>query len=378
MSSRSPDVIIVGAGIVGAACALELCRSGLECLVIDRGVIGGGATAAGMGHIVVMDDSEAQFALTSYSRQLWQDLRPQLPHEAEFDACGTLWVAADEEEMAEVHRKQKFYEQRGIRVDVLDGAALAKAEPNLRPGMAGGLRVVDDAVIYPPCAAQFLLELARQAGAELRTGVAVKSLLPEGGVELADGSRIAAGRSVSATGPWSPELTPGLPVRKRKGHLVITDRAPGFVHHQLVELGYLKSAHSMGKDSVAFNIQPRITGQMLIGSSRQFDAEDSAVDQPLLNRMLQRALEYLPRLGELSALRTWTGHRAATPDKLPLIGPSVVSDRIWLATGHEGLGITTSLGTGRLLADLLLDRPTAIPAAPFAPSRFAKGDTAHE
>jgi glycine/D-amino acid oxidase-like deaminating enzyme len=376
--NQNPDIIIVGAGIVGAACALECARGGLRTLVLDRGCIGGGTTAAGMGHVVVMDDSEAQFALTSYSRQLWQDLRPQLPREVEFDACGTLWVAADDEEMAEVHRKQKFYEQRAVRVDVLDGAALAQAEPNLRPGMAGGLRVVDDAVIYPPCAAQFLLELANQAGAELRTGVAVKSLLPEGGVELADGSRIAAGHSVSATGPWSPELTPGLPVRKRKGHLVITDRAPGFVHHQLVELGYLKSAHSMGKDSVAFNIQPRITGQMLIGSSRQFDAEDSAVDQPLLNRMLQRALEYLPGLGELSAIRTWTGHRAATPDKLPLIGPSVVSDRIWLATGHEGLGITTSLGTGRLLADLLLDRPTAIPAAPFAPSRFAKGDVAHE
>src|SRR5581483_6707681 len=136
------------------------------------------------------------------------------------------------------------------------------------------------------------------------------------GVRLADGSRISAGRCVSATGPWSPELTPGLAVRKRKGHLVITDRAPRFVRHQIVELGYLKSAHSTGKDSVAFNIQPRITGQMLIGSSRQFDVETSAVDQPILNRMLQRAFEYLPGLGRLSAIRVWTGHRAATPDKL--------------------------------------------------------------
>ena len=376
--SQNYDIIIVGAGIVGAACALECARGGLRTLVLDRGCIGGGTTAAGMGHVVVMDDSEEQFALTNFSRQLWHELRPQLPREVEFDACGTLWVAADAEEMAEVYRKQKFYEQRGVRVEVLDAAGVAKAEPNLRAGMAGGLRVVDDAVIYPPCAAQFLLARAKEVGAELRTGVTVKSLLLEGGVLLADGTKISATRSVSATGPWSPELTLGLPVRKRKGHLVITDRAPGFVRHQIVELGYLKSAHSMGKDSVAFNIQPRITGQMLIGSSRQFDAEDSAVDQAILNRMLQRALEYLPKLGELSAIRTWTGHRAATPDKLPIIGPSVVSDKIWLATGHEGLGITTSLGTGRLLADLLLGRQSAIPAAPFAPARFAKGAATHE
>jgi glycine/D-amino acid oxidase-like deaminating enzyme len=345
--SRNYDIIIVGAGIVGAACAMECARNGLRTLVLDRGCIGGGTTAAGMGHIVVMDDSEEQFALTNYSRQLWHEMRRQLPPEVEFDACGTLWVAADEEEMAEVQRKQQVYRQRGVRVELLDAAGVAKAEPNLRPGLAGGLYVVDDAVIYPPCAARFLLEQAQQAGtADVRTGVLVKTLLPEGGVQLADGSCLSAGHSVNATGPWSPELTPGLPVRKRKGHLVITDRAPGFVRRQIVELGYLKSAHSMGNDSVAFNIQPRTTGQMLIGSSRQFDAEDRAVDQPILDRMLQRALEYMPGLAELSAIRTWTGHRAATPDKLPIIGPSVVSDRIWLATGHEGLGITTSLGTG--------------------------------
>jgi glycine/D-amino acid oxidase-like deaminating enzyme len=116
---------------------------------------------------------------------------------------------------------------------------------------------------------------------------------------------------------------------------------------------------------------------MLIGSSRQFDAEGAAVDHSILSRMLARAIEYLPALGKLSATRVWTGHRAATPDKLPLIGPSMENDRVWLATGHEGLGITTSLGTGRLLADLLLGRKTAIPSEPYAPSRFAHPTAAH-
>ena len=375
--SQSFDLIIVGAGIVGAACAAECAAAGLKTLVLDRGMIGGGTTAAGMGHIVVMDDSEPQFALTEYSRRLWLQLREQLSPDVEYEVCGTLWVAADDEEMAEARRKEKYYTERGARVEILDGEGVRRAEPNLRPGLAGGLRVVDDGVIYPPCAARFLIDKARRHGAEFRPGAAVKALLPEGGVELADGSRIAAARGVNATGPWSPELTPGLPVRKRKGHLVITDRYPGFVHHQIVELGYLKSAHSVSQDSVAFNIQPRQTGQMLIGSSRQFDAEGTEVDHSILNRMLARAIEYLPALRKLSATRVWTGHRAATPDKLPLIGPSLESDRIWLATGHEGLGITTSLGTGRLLADLLLGRETEIPPEPYAPSRFAHSTVPH-
>jgi len=371
--SDSFDIIIVGAGIVGAACAAECTRGGLKVLVLDRGPIGAGTTGAGMGHIVVMDDSEAQFALTAYSRSLWLHLMPDLPPDVEFDQCGTLWVAANEEEMAEVLRKQRRYTQRGVCVEVLDSAAVAKAEPSLRPGMAGALRVPDDAVLYPPCAARFLLDQARAHGAEVRTGVPVHELLAEGGVTLTDGSRIPADISLNATGPWSPALMPGLPVRKRKGHLVITDRYPGFVRHQVVELGYLKSAHSVVKGSVAFNIQPRKNGQMLIGSSRQFDAEDTSVDQSILDRMLQRALEYLPSLATLSAIRAWTGHRAATPDKLPLIGPASENNRIWLASGHEGLGITTSLGTGHLVADLLLNRKTEIPATPYLPVRLANG-----
>src|SRR5690349_8049367 len=156
--SQSFDVIIVGAGIVGAACAAECSSSELKVLVLDQGPISGGTTGAGMGHLVVMDDSEAQFALTNYSRLLWHQLVPELPDAVEYDQCGTLWVAADEEEMAEVRRKQKYYTERGVRVEVLDQAGLRQAEPNLRPGMAGGLRVLDDAVLYPPGAAAFLLE----------------------------------------------------------------------------------------------------------------------------------------------------------------------------------------------------------------------------
>jgi glycine/D-amino acid oxidase-like deaminating enzyme len=366
------DIIIVGAGVVGAACAAECARAGLKVLVLDRGPVGGGTTGAGMGHLVVMDDSEAQFVLTRYSRELWNNLAPDLPKAIEYVQCGTLWVAADDQEMAEVRRKASFYTQRGVRVEVLDAAGVAAAEPNLRPGLVGGLRVVEDAVLYPPCAARWLIELALARKAQVRTATAVTALLPEGGVILADGSRLSADAVVNAAGPWSPALHPGLPVRKRKGHLAVTERYTGYVHHQIVELGYLKSAHSVGTDSVAFNVQPRQTGQVLIGSSRQYDAEGTEINTPILQRMLRRALEYMPGLGRLTVTRCWTGHRAATPDKLPLIGPTPGNNKLWLATGHEGLGITTCLGTGRLLADLLLKRPTEIPAEPYAPARLLR------
>ena len=174
---------------------------------------------------------------------------------------------------------------------------------------------------------------------------------------------------MNAAGASAPDLTPGLEIKKRKGHLVITDRYPGFLRHQLVELGYLKSAHSVSSDSVAFNVQPRRTGQILIGSSRQYGAEHKEVDQHMLVRMLQRAQEYMPGLGQMSAVRVWTGFRAATPDKLPLIGPWPGDKSLFLATGHEGLGITTSLGTARILVDQITGAKPEIPIEPYLPSR---------
>lgn len=371
MPNTSYDAVIVGAGIVGAACAYECAKRGMKTAVVDRDVVGAGTTGAGMGHIVVMDDSEAQFALTHYSQNLWNDLAPELPEDVEYDRCGTIWVAADDEEMAEVRRKHEYYHERGVPTEALSPERLQHLEPNLRIGMAGGLLVAEDAVLYPPCAARFLLMRAQERGATLFLGTAVAEI-GHGKVQLTDGSEFAAKIIVNATGAFAPELTPGVEVKKRKGHLVITDRYPGFLRHQLVELGYLKSAHTVSSDSVAFNVQPRRTGQILIGSSRQYGAEHKEVDQPILARMLRRAAEYMPALAEMSALRAWTGFRPATPDKLPLTGPWKGDESLFLATGHEGLGITTSLGTARILVDQITGVKPEIPIEPYLPSRIAK------
>ena len=370
MSLSRGKVAIVGAGIVGAACARSLAQEGFQVIVIDSRPIGSGATAAGMGHIVVMDDSEAQFALTRYSQELWDKLAPSLPLDVEFTRSGTIWVAADDEEMAEVHRKHRYFLERGLKTEILDCVRLQTLEPNLRPRLAGGLRVPGDIVVYPPCAAHWLLEEAVKHGAENHLGSPAVALTGRG-VQLADKTFITADRTINAAGCEATKLTPRLNVRPRKGHLVITDRYPGFVRHQLLELGYLKSAHASDLDSVAFNIQPRPTGQLLIGSSRQYGAEDARADTNLLQKMVRRALEYMPALKAVSAIRVWTGFRAATPDSLPLIGPHPDDPGLFLATGHEGLGITTSLATAALITDQMLGRPSAIPATPYLPSRFS-------
>jgi D-hydroxyproline dehydrogenase subunit beta len=380
------DVVVVGAGIVGAACAHELACHGADVLVLDRAGIGGGVTAAGMGHLVVMDDSPAEFALSSWSRRLWLELAPRLERRQDFVRCGTLWVAADDEEYDLARERRDSLVRQGIACDMLDAQAVREAEPGLREGLRGGMIVPDDAVVYAPAAAAWLLAQAPQADLNergtgrisCRLGTPVVRLSRDG-VVLANGETIATGAVLLANGLQAMDFLPNLPMQAKKGHLLITDRYPGTIRHQILELGYIKSAHNTSGTSVAFNVQPRPTGQLLIGSSRQFDSVDPAIEPEILARMLRRASEYLPQLPTLNAIRAWTGFRPATSDGLPLIGPAAHFAReamspasTWLATGHEGLGVTTALATAKLIAAQMVGAAADLPidATPYLPARF--------
>lgn len=364
--SERPDAVVVGAGIVGAACARALADQGLRVTVLERGVVGGGATAAGMGHVVVIDDPLPEFELTLRSRKAWDALAPELPASGERVQCGTLWIATDGEEMDAARAKQCRLAARGVAAELLDAAAVRALEPRLCEDIVGGLRVPEDGVVYPPPIAKWLLTHPRIALRCATSVVAVRS----GEVELHSGERIATEHVVICSGLQARELVPGLPLRSRKGHLVITERYPGFCSHQIVELGYIKNAHGTAKESVAFNVQPRPSGQLLIGSSRQFDVDDPVVEPRMLDKVVSRALRYLPDLATVKAIRAWTGFRAATPDGMPLIGPLASHERVLLATGHEGLGITTSLGTAELVTAMVTGRTPPFDAAPYRPARF--------
>lgn len=362
------DLIVIGAGIVGTACAELAVREGLRVAVIEPGPVGGGATAAAMGHLVAMDDDPAELALSRYSLGLWERFA-DLP-EAEFSRCGTLWLARDAHEFERVAARVARLAAAGVRARPVEADELYRLEPALAAGLCGGMLVPGEAVVYPPRVALHLLGLARAGGAEFLPGRRVVRL-SAGGARLDDGRELT-GPVLLATGCALPELLPQLPMRARKGHLVVTERYPGRVRHQLLELGYADSAHGDADSSVAFNLQPRPTGQLLIGSSREFGVDEPAVSPAMLRRMLERAFAFVPMLRELQALRAWTGFRPATGDGRPYIGAVADRAHTWVAAGHEGLGVTTALGTAQLLVDQLLGRVPAIDPAPFLPSRVLR------
>jgi glycine/D-amino acid oxidase-like deaminating enzyme len=367
------DVAIVGGGIVGCACARAALRAGLRVAVFEGRRIGAGATAAGMGHLVVIDDDPAELALAQLSMRLWREWSGW--HAIERRTTGTLWLAETVAQRGAAHAKLARLRAAGIEAEWLEPDALQVAEPRLARDLAGALRVTGDEVAYGPGMAAQLAADVRAGGGRIEETSPVAALRDDG-LQLADGSRVAAGHVLLAAGCASARLWPGespLALRPRKGQLAITDRYPGYIRHALVELGYIDAAHGDADESVAFNAQPRVSGQVLLGSSRSYRDTGPAVDAVLLARMVRRAQRFLPDIGVLQMLRCWAGFRPATPDGRPIIGriPASARGNQWVATGHEGLGLTTATGTASVWLDLLLGRTPAIDPAPYSPQRFA-------
>ncbi|ASM01726.1 D-amino-acid oxidase [Serratia marcescens] len=361
---RGVDAIVVGAGIIGAACAWRLAREGYRVSVVDD--CRAGATAAGMGHLVCMDDNPAELALSAYSLRLWREVTGRMPQACAWRGCGTLWLAEQANEMAIAEQKRARLAEQGVAAELLTAEQVAAMEPMLRQGLAGGLRVPGDGILYAPQAARWLLA---DAGVAIDVVQGEAIALDEAAVRLADGRELAAPVVVLACGLRANDLLSQPLLRAKKGHLAITDRYPPRVRHQLVELGYGASAHASDGASVAFNVQARPTGQWLIGSSRQFDSVDSSLDMPLLAAMLMRAQHFLPTLAQLNIIRCWTGLRAASADGLPLLGAHPRHTWLWLALGHEGLGVTTALGSAALLAAQIGRQAPEIDDSPYLAAR---------
>ncbi|MBV8041930.1 FAD-binding oxidoreductase [Pluralibacter sp.] len=360
----SGDVIVIGAGIIGAACAWRLAKRGLQVTLIDDSQPG--ATAAGMGHLVCMDDDPAELTLSAWSLRLWHELTPQLPDDCAWRGCGTLWLAENDADMAVAHEKQRRMAARQTRSGLQTAAQVAQREPLLRTGLAGGLWVPDDSIVYAPNAARWFIADAGERLTHLHDSARA---IEEPVVLLHSGKRVQAAAIVVACGLGANTLLEENWLRAKKGQLAITDRNSPPVHHQLVELGYGASAHA-GGTSVAFNVQPRPTGQLLIGSSREFDNTDRALDLPLLGTMLARARHFLPSIADLTIIRCWSGYRAASLDGNPLIGPHPSRRGVWLALGHEGLGVTTAPATAHLLAAQLLEEPSPVAPDAWLPARL--------
>lgn len=381
----TPDVVVIGAGIVGAACAYFAARAGLRVLVVDRGGVAGGTSSAGEGNILVSDKAPGpELDLALYAQRVWRTELAEHGPLWELEAKGGVVVARTEPACAGLRRLTAAQRDHGIDCTDLDADRLADHEPWLASDLAGGAYYSQDAQVQPMLAAAHLIRLARVAGAELLLGAEVHGFGRDGdrvtGVETSRGV-VHCAHVINAAGTWAGAVARlahvEVPVLPRRGFILVTQpvRPDRFgtppIRHKVYSADYVDNVASSVADlQTSPVIESTPSGTILIGSTRERVGFDHTVPPAVLATLATAAIELFPSLASLQVLRHYHGFRPYCPDHLPVIGPDPRAPGLWHACGHEGAGIGLSAATGALLADQLTGRAPEVDLGQFAPERF--------
>ncbi|MBK3646744.1 FAD-binding oxidoreductase [Streptomyces sp. MBT33] len=371
------DVVVIGAGMVGAACALYAARAGLDVLVVDRGCVAGGTTGAGEGNVLVSDKEpgpELELALLSW--RLWTELAAELGASVEYEAKGGVVVASSPGGLTALERFADAQRAAGVVAEPVAGDTLYALEPHLAPGLPGGVHYPQDSQVMPALAAAHLL---RASGARLLTGHRVTDVLrgPDGAVRgvRTDRGDLHAPAVVNAAGTWGGEVAAlagvHLPVLPRRGFVLVTEPLPRRVRHKVYAADYVADVAS---DSAALQTSPVVegtaAGPVLIGASRERVGFDRTFSLPAVRALAAGATRLFPFLADVRATRAYLGFRPYMPDHLPAVGPDPRVPGLYHACGHEGAGIGLSTGTGHLVAQALTGKKPDLDLTPFGPDRF--------
>ena len=381
---RSPDVVIIGAGIVGAACARELAMAGLRVAVVERGTIAGGTSGAGEGNVLVSDKVPGpELDLAMLSSRLWSEVADELGAEAiEYEPKGGVVVARSTEARAGLRQLTERQRLAGVQVSDVDLASLRELEPNIGPSAESGAWYPQDAQVQPMLATAHLLRSARALGATVHTGVAAIGFRGDGpavdGV-LTDSPLdpvIPARWVVNAAGVWAGEVASlagcRIPVLPRRGFVLVTEPLPRVIRHKVYAAEYLANVASGDAGlETSVVVEGTRSGTVLIGASREGVGFDRTISVAVVRRLAAQAIELFPFLVDVALLRTYLGFRPFCPDHLPVIGADPRTPGVIHACGHEGAGIGLAPATARLVAELVTGRAPSVDPAPFCPARFA-------
>ncbi|MFJ1958535.1 NAD(P)/FAD-dependent oxidoreductase [Streptomyces microflavus] len=376
-------VVVVGAGIVGAACAFHAAAAGLDVTVLDRGPVGAGTTSRGEGNILLSDKEPGpELELARLSRDLWDEVGEELgPETVELEAKGGLVVASTPEALGALHAFAARQAGAGVRTQAVE--RVGELEPHIAPGLPGGVHYPQDAQVQPVLAAAALLRAAVRHGARTHTGEAAAAVTGAGGritgVRTADGTVLPADAVVNAAGTWGGEVGRrlGAPVEilPRRGFVLVTEPLPPMIRHKVYSADYVANVASSDEGlETSCVVEGTRAGTILIGASRERVGFDTAMNPAVVATLAAQACRLFPFLRGVHLIRAYRGFRPYCPDHLPVIGPDPRVPGVVHACGHEGAGIGLAPGTGALVTAQLLGRPWrgADPAAHtgLLPDRF--------
>ena len=385
MTTPTTDVIVIGAGIVGASIAHYATEAGLSVAIVERGGPAAGTSSGGEGNILLSDKGPGpELDLAILSRRLWTAIGDELGADAiELDRKGGVVIARTEAGVAALRPFSAGQRASGVEVEDLDLNGIVASEPHISREVAGGAWYPEDAQVQPMLATAHLLASARARGATFHPGTSVTGFTrnADGRVSgvLTDASAtpsLAARWVVNAAGTWAGEVAAladaPLPILPRRGFILITEPLPRAIIHKVYSADYVANVASSreGLETSAV-IEGTQSGTVLIGASRERVGFDRTMSIPVLRRLAAQAVGLFPFLADVALLRTYLGFRPYCPDHLPVIGEDPRAPGLIHAAGHEGAGICLAPATGRVVAQLMTDAAPDADITHFRPDRFA-------
>ena len=363
MSEQHFEAAVIGAGVIGASVAHELSRRGLRVIVAERGRGPSGASVACDGFVFLQSKSPGpSLELAKQSRAMYATLAQELDADVEFVSRGGLVLARDDEELAFLDARGRTLAAAGVEVEMLSARDVLALEPHLTA--AGASFCASDAQVDPLRLVAALLASARRNRARILTQAPVSGIEPTAkGFDLTCGREsIAAAKIVIAAGAWSAEvgalLGLRIPIRPRRGQLVVTEPAPPILSRPVMTADYLKAKAGDGGptegQAAGVSIEQTAAGTLLLGATREFVGFATGTSPVGMGSILTRATEVLPSLRKLSIIRSYAGLRPYCDLGHPIIGPAPDRPGVFIATGHEGDGIALAPVTGKLIADWVL------------------------
>jgi glycine/D-amino acid oxidase-like deaminating enzyme len=397
-SAQHSDVVIVGAGMVGAATGYAATNAGLTVTVIDRSGVAAGTTGAGEGNILVSDKEPGpELDLALWSNQLWREWGAALDDDSiELEPKGGLVVASRPQALAALKELAAAQARAGVAIEDIPASALRDLEPRLTENLAGGVRYPQDMQVQPMLAAARLLRAAQDKGAKILKNTEMLGVRAGSGAQAVSAARTTTttGASsltlttshgdihtryvVNAAGTWGGEVSKRLgaeiPVLPRRGFILVTEPLPPkTIRHKVYTADYVANVAS-GDEGLETStvIESTQSGTILIGATRERVGFDRTLSIPALRKLAQQATELFPFLADVSAIRAYRGFRPYCPDHLPVIGPDTRIAGVLHACGHEGAGIGLAPATGTMIANLITENTTSpVDPAHFSPARFA-------
>lgn len=385
-NAKHRDIVVIGGGIIGAAIAYYGAKAGLEITVLEKNELASGTSSRCDGNILAIDkDPGFDSQMSLKSQQLVHELSKDLEQPFEYRNPGSILVCENDEEMEAAHKWVQQQKGAGLDFRMLDRSDLKNESKYFADDLYGGLECKTDSTVNPYMLTFSMFHRAQELGAmvHIRTEVTNVAKNPSGqfAIETTNG-KFTANKVVNACGVWAPfigemlEVT--IPIKPRKGQLIVASRQQPVGLRKVMEFGYLISKFGgirqvdtiTEKYGVALVFEPTESQNFLIGSSREFSGFNTKVNHEVTKYIARRAVRFYPKIADMTVIRTYAGLRPWTEDHLPIVSHVEEVPGFYIAAGHEGDGISLAAVTGKLIEEMLSEKQTCIPVQPLRHDRF--------